>query len=201
MELQMSINIEKEVYLKNLTYKYIRPCLAYFGKDFIAWFNGLRRVGYAIGDELVEGSPKFSDNNTLFIIFDSSVNTLKFSMFLDYLQDKEYFLGNYVRSTDLNDLTYQVLVFKFPESFNNIFTEFKKGKFSKMFTKEEIDKFFPESKYPEQRKILLKDETLRESYIEKVNREFEVNICSFKDFKYPEKIEFEDPFSKSREYF
>jgi len=87
-----------------------------------------------------------------------------------------------------------MVIIKLPESSYKSSELFKKSQFSKMFTKEEVDKYFINK--PNEKAVLVQDKDYKISYTKKLNKIFNSTIK-------PEELEgeLEFPIRKSEEIF
>lgn len=172
-EVQLSETGKKSVYpFSNKTKKYLSPCLKEYGEEFISKFNSVFKVAMGIGD-IVVGNRGFKHEKHLFILLNTKVATKFFTDFLKWIRDQSMYEGDYVFG-DIRKSTHHMIIIKFPESHWGSFDTFKIGKYSEMFTKDVIDRFF--EKHTQVKKVLIKDHDYKFYFVPKLNKKFGSSI-------------------------
>lgn len=160
--------VSKGVY-KNKTLRYIVPTLKSYGKEFVEKLSKLSYRGFTIGDL------NYSDSLSDYIFCIVSINNYKaFNELLDYLENKDYYVTDYIYSLT-NKLHCIVLKNPRPEVIDN----FLAGKYSKMYSEEEINRFFLKTvtikgveHYTEVYAILTKRPEYQNKFIENIYKDF-----------------------------
>jgi len=173
----------KGVY-KNKTLRYIVPILKQYGTEFAKKLNRVPVRGFTIGDMI------FSDslNDFIFMVV-STVNLNYFNDLLQYLEKQPYYISDYILSIKENT---HVIVFKNPMP--EIIDPFLKGDYSKMYTQEEIERFFIKlvkikniEYYTDVYSILTKREEYKTKFEEILGLDFNTSITldDNREFDYP----------------
>ena len=205
---------------ENRTWRYLYPCLKNYGMHLINYLSSFIKLGIGIGDNNVK-----TERNSIFILIqtdpigasDTDRQNYKrnFSKFLDWLRYQPFYVKDYVYE-DLDSAVKHMVVLKIPPKHNIAYDKFVKGKYSEMYSKEEINAYFNImnnddnnpviSKRNERvslsRKILTRDSKHLPVFVETVNKDFGTDIVveDFKDAEldYPIKLQ-EEIFSYGRE--
>lgn len=176
----------------NKSRKYLLPCIKEYGGEFTKRVNEVFKVAIGIGDIIVRNRG-IRHQKHLFILIDSTIAPNHFEDFLQYIKyhksyQDDYVFGNIVTSP------LHMFVIKFPIQYYHAFETFKMGDYSKMYTPEEIDKFFYNQ--PQYRRVLIRDRKYKLKFIEKVNKEFGTRLTPEDDIQ-----EYDFPPSKESEIF
>lgn len=167
------LNVNTKGLYINRTAKYFAPILRCYGKNFVKSMNKLRIKAFAIGDL------NYSDSLTDYIycvvnIYPSN----SFSSVLEFLSNKEYFIDDYIFSLK-NSL--HCIVLKNPRP--GAVDAFLKGKYSKMYSIEDIERFFLKTvvvnsieRYTDVYSVLTKRSDYDNIFIEKLNKEFNTTV-------------------------
>jgi hypothetical protein len=126
----------------NMTWKLLLPCVNAYGENFMAFFNGLYKLGVGIHDMLLDGSSIIKGDN-LFIAFDREINSVSFWMFLSWVEQQDYFVAEY-SIDDVATGQKHMLVLNIPKEHIEDYRHFLKGEYSKMYTPEFKRKHFHE---------------------------------------------------------
>jgi hypothetical protein len=117
----------------NKTFEYLSPLLRLYSGLVISLVT-VDILSIGIGDKCV---PKQIDKSPCLYIKIKSSKSSALNKLLDFLEVQEYF----VRYYNYDHKTY-VLVIKIPAKFLDSYLKFIQGKYSEMYTKEEIKAFF-----------------------------------------------------------
>lgn len=188
----------------NRTWKYIYPALRVYGFQPINYLNELIKQGVGIYDfnfDEEEQTPKIFILIQTKVLNVKKINRLEYDKkiikFFEYIRLQKYYVDDYIYNIDKSCCSH-MLVLEFPLSFKPIFKAFKEGKYSKMYTEEQIKKYFPNStlntllKNPnsltkfnisktlgqnlEIHGVLLQSEDYKEEFINLVKKDFEVSL-------------------------
>jgi hypothetical protein len=183
----------------NRTAKYLIPALNYYGPTLKTKLNLIFKLAVGIHDKLLDGSYLEGQKN-IFILADKSVRPDLFQNFKDWIQHQEYYVTDYVHnSVQKDDSRFHMFVIAFPPSLDDAYDKFKKGKYSKMYTKSEIDEFFSEDSKIGARSVLCRWPYAKLAFKQKIKQEFNV-LLQEEDFK-TEVFEYDLPPKKEEEIF
>lgn len=155
----------------NKTRKYLLPCLKHYGEPFIHHINSVFKVAVGIGDFIVDKCGVTHEKH-IFILLDTKIANPFFKKFITWIKEQPMYEDDYVFD-NIQKSTYHMVVLKFPEQYYSSFQTFKQGKYSQMFNQETIDLFF--EKFPDVKKVLIKDHSYRIEFTKKLNKVFELN--------------------------
>lgn len=200
---------------KNKTWRYLYPTLKYYGPDLDNYITSFIKLSIGIGDTNVA----FEEDN-LFTLFDVELKNHmqinlqkyreKFQQFLHFVRIQHYYTSDYVYKYDKFS-TGHVVVLKIPYIFKSAMYNFIKGKYSLMYSEEQINKYFGFRKFDNKtlerevnkiikstRDVFLKDEKRKEAFIKRVNFDFDTNI---KEEMFNDNFELDYPPRFSEEIF
>lgn len=200
---------------KNKTWRYLYPTLKYYGPDLDNYITSFIKLSIGIGDINVA----FEEDN-LFILFDVELKNHmqinlqkyreKFQQFLHFVKIQHYYTSDYVYKYDKFS-TGHIVVLKIPYIFKNAMYNFIKGKYSLMYSEEQIKKYFGFRKFDNKtlerevnkiikstRDVFLKDEKRKKAFIKRVNFDFDTNI---KEEMFNDNFELDYPPRFSEEIF
>ena len=131
---------------KNKTWRYIYPTLKYYGPDLDNYITSFIKLNIGIGDTNVA----FEEDN-LFILFDVELRNHmqinlqkyreKFQQFLHFVRIQHYYTSDYEYKYGKFN-TGHMVVLKIPYVFKNAMYNFIKGKYSLMYSEEQVKKYF-----------------------------------------------------------
>lgn len=179
------------IYMNN-TWKYLSPILSVYGKEFVTHFNNVWKVAVGIGDMmLIKNNIRYEQH--LFILIDTKSGRRFFSSFLRWIKDQEMYEDDYCFD-DINHGQLHMIVVKMPPEGYKAIQQFKHSQFSKMFTIDEINKYFKDN--PDVSKVLVKDNHYKFEFVNKLNYLWETTVT-------PEEYEGELslPIKQSKEFF
>jgi hypothetical protein len=163
--------------LLNRTKKYLTPCIREYGQEFEKRMNGVVKVAIGIGDIItIKSGIRFEKH--IFILIDTSpkpqgTGKREFKKFLDWLRDEMMYEDDYVFD-DVRKGHLHMVVIKLPEKYYYTYETFRMSQFSKMYDKEDLDKFF--NKRPEIKKVLIKDHSYRIEFVKSLNEMFGTTV-------------------------
>ena len=184
--------------IENKTSRYLSPCLLYgYGKTLILKVRELFILSWGLGDTLINSNPvyDFTNRHPIFFLIDTAVNKRKAEDFLHWIKYQEYFLYSYPADTSGRS---HMVILDFPEKYSNAYDKFLEGKYSEMFTKEDICSIF--SSESKEFKVLMKDRVLLSSFVNEVKKVFCINNLNGEDFKDAE-MELPYTVNKKEEFF
>lgn len=195
---------------ENRTWKYLYPCLKYYGEDLMEKLASFFKIAIGVGDMSLEKNV----GNCLFILVDTRLPIndknnqnyrINFEKFLDWVSYKPYYVTDYIFE-DLNESEKHMIVIKLPEKYDFSYLDFVRGRYSKMYTKKEINIFFNLVNIPDKavekvrnirvqntRSILLKDSDYVQTFCDIVNNDFNEHVTPYQykdaELDYPPKLE------------
>lgn len=183
-----------EVY-QNRTLKYLVPALNYYGPTLKVKLNLVFKLAFGVFDTLLDGS-YLEDQRNIFIMIDKAVRPELYENFMAWVKHQEYYVTNY-SVDELEKGRKQMLVLMFPPKLGDAYDKFLKGKYSKMYQKQEIATFF-ENK-PATINVFNRSVYAKQEFIELVKDTFGTNITpeSFRR----EVFEYDLPPDKYQEVF
>ena len=146
----------------NKTGRFLRPCLRKYGMEFTSKLAKVFKLAYGIGDILINKSYE----KHIFILCDTSKCTEFFEDFLEYFQSQDYYEDDYAADHILYG-QYHMLVIKIPDEWLDKLPLFQEGKYSKMYSKEEIKEL-----HEQDRLVVIKDKNYRFEFVKKLNEQF-----------------------------
>ncbi len=186
----MKIQINKIVLNKTKTY--LAPCLKEYGEEFETKLSSVYKVGIGIGDLiLIENGINYEQH--IFILIDTKIANSHFKKFIKWIRNQDMFEDDYAYDNIMNG-QFHMVILKLHESCYKPAQLLRKSQFSKMYTKEQIEKYFKDK--PNVRGVLIKDNQYRITYTQKLNEIFGSTIK-------PDELEgeFEFPVIKNKEIF
>lgn len=157
---KMKLQLDKITMTK--TGRFLKPCLRKYGVEFSSKLSKIFKLAYGIGDMLI----KKSYEKHIFILCDISKCTDFFKDFLEYFRRQDYYETDYAADHILYG-KYHMLVIKIPKEWLDKLPLFQEGKYSKMYSKEEIKEL-----HEQDRLVVIKDKNYRFEFVKKVNEQF-----------------------------
>lgn len=179
---------------ENKTLKYLVPALRIYGETFKAKVNLVYKTAFGISDSLLEGSYLEGQRN-LYMLVDRTVYPKYFNNFSDWIKTHESYVTDYPYGSEL-DARFHMFVIAFPPHLGDAYMKFLEGKYSKMYTKDEIEYFFEGRDTI--KTILNKRISAIPTFLEKISKEFGEKLTyeEVKDFP-----EYDIPPKKEEEFF
>lgn len=187
----MDINIGS-LYV-NRTLLYLVPTLKVYGSTFSDKLNAITKLAFGVGDTLMEGTP-YEGQRLIYIMIDKYVRTDLVTSFMNWIKNQEYYVTDYAVDETHTDRKHMIVI-EFPESLGDIYDKFFEGKYSKMYVKEEVSKFF--NRESEAKEVITKSSTARDRFKTKVKQDFDVEL-EISDLR---EMEFDYPPKKQEEIF
>lgn len=155
------------------TTKYLVPCLKEYGEEFTRMLQAVYKIAAGIGDAILINRD-IKHEKHVFILLDSAKPMhIHFSNFINWIKEQDYYVDDYVYG-DIQKSTFHMVILKFPEKYYDSFQTFKIGKYSEMYKKDDIEKFF--ENHPESKDVLIKDHNYKIKFTAKVNKLFGTNM-------------------------
>jgi hypothetical protein len=154
MKIEKAENSVKYKLYENKTWRYLVPSMRVFGEDFVNKWGYLFKVACGIFDYNLSGIKKYEGNN-IYCLVDTNFNPESLEEFILFCLSKDYYINHYqYKNSDSNLIMF---VFRLPESCNEAYNNFLLGKYSKMYTKKQIEVIFPLKTKKEANEVLSKD--------------------------------------------
>lgn len=197
------MQIESGKLYKNRTFKYLFPTIKHYGEELTNYLRYFIKLGVGLDDE----NKKLPAGN-FFILINTNPNIPnkklyleKLDRFLTWLKYKDFYVTDYVFCTKEHCESHMVVI-DIPREYNNAYIKFMTGKYSQMYTKEQIFKLFPIVMNNPKR--IIEVEKIRNvlfrgdesEFIKQVNKDFGTNIS-----KFDKNAELDYPFIYKEEVF
>jgi len=160
---------------RNRTLKYLVPALNFYGPTLKTKFGLIQWLAVGVHDKLIDGSYLEGQQN-LFILVDKFVRPDSYQNFIDWIAYQPFFVTTY----QVQEERFTMLVIAFPYQLADAFDKFKQGKYSKMYSEEEIRNFFGEK--PEARKVLKRYNEAKYEFTVLVKKTYGTDLVE-EDFK------------------
>jgi hypothetical protein len=175
---------------ENKTLKYLVPALRIYGETFKAKVNLVYKIAFGISDSLLEGSYLEGQPN-LFMLVDRTVYPNNFNNFTNWIKTHESYVTDYPYGSEL-DARFHMFVLAFPPHLGDAYSKFLDGRYSKMYTKDEIEFFFEGREST--KTVLTKRISAIPTLLEKISHEFGENLSyeevkGFNEYDLPPKKE------------
>ena len=166
----------------NKTYRYLLPAfLEGCGKIFKLKFKELSILACGIDDKLLYNKPKFdflSEKKPIFVILDTAYNKRKAEDFVYWINYQDFFLGKYYIDTTSRAI---MLIFDFPKEYERAYDNFIVGKYSDMYSREDIEKLFPVKNSSVYHVLIRNTDKLLPDFVKKLEDIFSTNL-KYTDF-------------------
>jgi len=162
--------------VENRTFIYLVPALKEYGEIFKAKISCLPIKAFGVFDNDLKDLPHLEKRKCIYVLFDTDVQKSRTNSAINWMKNQEYFVDVVPYKSLGNPLN--ILIIDFPDNLSEIFDKFIEGKYSFMYTKEELTKFFSLSN-PYHRKalgVLTKTKEAAQNHIETIQRDFETSI-------------------------
>lgn len=166
---------------ENKTWKYLTPCLAFHGKAFVDKFNNVFKLGVFIHDTLNDGA-SITKNRLVYIMLDKFYQKKDYQIFLEFIKTQEYYVGEYCPDSNFIDSRKHIIMLKVPEEMNHAYDKFLEGKYSEMYTKDQLKNLEEVLKRYNSYDVLTKTNSALESFAKEVSLEFEVE-CNIEELR------------------
>ena len=160
------MKIETGKFFINRTRKFLLPCLKEHGEMMMKAVNNLEKLAVGIGDEFISDS---LNNSCLFILVD--IRSKHFQSILKWVRKQPFFVKDYPFDDVMSGYQHMIVV-KIPEEYELAHYEFQKGKYSRMYTREQIDKLFGDV-YMD---VLVRDKDTLIDFVDTINRIYDADI-------------------------
>ncbi len=180
MVLSKIVNTEMDIIIGKLyinrTVKYLVPGLGFYGPTLKTKLNLVFKLAFGIHDTLLTGSHLEGQKN-IFILIDKLVRPDLFQNFMDWVKHQEYFVTDYVYDSILEVHSRKhMIVLAYPPSMGDAYDKFLLGKYSKMYTKQEITSYFAEEAKVETKQVLLKTVHAKYRFVSLIKATFNTQL-------------------------
>jgi hypothetical protein len=201
----IGIRIQIGSIFMNRTRKYLLPIIKYYGTEFTFNINSMFKVAIGIGDIVLEKCG-FKHEKHLFILIDSLYKPTIFLKSLKWIRNHPAYEDDYIFG-NVKTSRFHMLVIQVPEYYIPSFENFKESKFSKMYSKEDINKLFEfqsrsgtdRVNYENAHKVLIHDHNYKVEFAKQVREQFDVQDFNVNDIS--DTVEFDLPIRKTEEIF
>jgi len=190
------MNIKIGSYYINKTRRFLLPSLIFHGNVFTKKISRIFKLAVGIHDILLDDS-EISNKKCIYIMTDKKVQEKIFYNFLEWIRFEDYYITDYCPDSDIRKSRKHIIVLNIPKDVGNAYDKFLQGKYSKMYTKSQLNLLFSEPQKINEYNILSKNKKALDQFIKKINSEFNVN-SNPNDFL---NSELELPLKKSEEIF
>lgn len=150
----------------NKTARFIKPCLRYYGEEFVKKLSSVFKLAYGIGDMIINDKVE----HQIFILVDTVKCTRQFIDVIEWLRNQDYYENDYAVDHLIKGRMH-MLVIRLPENTVDL-NLFLSGKYSKMYKDEEVIDVLSD----DDRAIVIKDNNYRIKFVKKVNEYFQTNL-------------------------
>ena len=160
---------------ENRTLKYLAPGLKEYGSTFISKFSQLASLGCFIFDASLDNNPFFTKSQpNIFFLIDTYYNAVQTEKVLTWFKYQNFYVADYTFAKEHISPRFCILVIKYPKP--ESYKAFLEGKYSKMYTIEEINSYFNTNVNLEAKQVLLKKENAIKKHIQIIQEEFGVRL-------------------------
>lgn len=140
----------------NRTVKYLVPALNHYGPTLKTKLNLVFKLAFGIHDSLLVGTHLEGQKN-IFIVVDKLVRPDLYQNFMNWLKHQEYYITDYAYDSILeHNSRKQMIVIAFPPELGDAYDKFLLGRYSLMYTKNEVNTFFGDENKAAARHVLFK---------------------------------------------
>jgi hypothetical protein len=161
--------VEKQEILPNKTRRFLLPCLKEYGQEFLFRMNNVFKVAAGIGDMIIENNGVNKYEQHIFVLLDSTIASKYFEEFIIWIKEHHSYEDDYVFG-DIQKSNLHMVVLRIPDKYQPSLEHFKRGKYSKMFSKDTIDTYFQATN--SDRMILIRDHSYKIAFTRRVNKLF-----------------------------
>lgn len=159
---------------ENRTKMLLVPGLKFYGPSFVERFNSdLFKLAYGVNDKIYTNEKFLEGKRPIFIMVDKAVKPQIAWQAIEWIRCKPFYITDYVAEAGSFPRKH-VIILDYPLELEKAYNYFMKGYYSKMYSKEHIDKYF--EKGSNAYKILTKDSSYMPVFISKIEKVFDVVI-------------------------
>jgi len=190
------MNILENIPITNKTWKYLYLSLKGWGPELVATINTSTKVQVVVKDCLSE----VQFEPAIYIVFEPDLyHKVFYNTSLTFLREHEAYIADYPIYKEEGKKNH-VVALKIPPKFEKAYKEFLKGRYSQMYTRDEILELYSSPVFDEYRDVLLKTDKAKKRFIVQLNKEFNTEFDT--DFKQDERtgVEYDLPLKTKEEY-
>ena len=160
---------------ENRTWKYLYPCLRSYGSTLKGYLNSVFKIAVGIGDSNVE-----MESNCIYILIDTNVHGTGVS-----IEQYRENISNFLDWIRLQPSEKHMVAIRIPKEFHRTYARFMSGKYSDMYSKDQIEDYFQYISIPDKkleaeknevlqvtRAVLKKSKAYLPTFVSKVNADF-----------------------------
>lgn len=189
----MELNTDNSI-VKNKTYKYLAPSFRVFGDTFVAKFNSVHKLAIGIHDCILDGT-EFEGQPLVYVLLDKWYRPPIFKDFINWIQYQDYFVHQYAYDDLLTGRRHMV-VLRYPQKYEDIYYKFTQGKYSQMYSKQELRRIFEGHPAYD---VLNRSPKARVEFTERLNTKYHTTILPSELIG--EGLEYDFPLDKREEFF
>ena len=160
----------------NRTVRYLVPGLGFYGPTLKTKLNLVFKLAFGIHDSLIEGTHLQGQKN-IYILVDKLVRPELFQNFISWIKNQEYYVTDYIYDSILEAHSRKhMIVLAYPPSMEDCYDKFLLGKYSKMYTKQEIKDYFAEESKVETRQVLIKTVHAKHRFVSLIKETFNTQL-------------------------
>ena len=185
------MKVSKGIFVDNKVRRYLLPAiLIELGKVFKQKFNTeIFKLGVGLHDFLLGNTNILKGKKAFYFLVDKTFLPKEFEKFKSWIKYKEYYITDYQYDEDKH-----MFVIEIPKTLEYALEKFNQGKYSEMYTKKELDKFFTSK--DEGYLVLTKDMRALEGFLIQVKEKFDVEVREIDfikaEYDFPPSIDFEN---------
>lgn len=195
-----------QIYI-NKTWKYLVPATKIYGDLFKVRMENLYKLAAGYGDECYPRKV----GKSIFLVVDKLYIPDKYNHTMTWLRNQDYYITDYPFD-NIETGRMQMIVLKFPDEFSEAFDDFLKGRYSRMYTEKEIEKFYRvgDNTRTGVIDILTRTSTAKREFLPKLKASFGDNInvtdedLKFAEYDFPPQPQLEifnyEPIKEERDY-
>lgn len=187
------MDIEIGKYYVNKTWKYLMPCLKEYGPVFSAKVNTLYKLAAGIEDGLYL-IPK---QPSIFLLIDRKYKLKVTENIMQWLKYQPQTIANYPFEVEEGGRKH-MFVIEIPPKYHFAYDRFIAGKYSEMYTKQDIASIFRDNPNAKALEVINKTPEARKKFIENIHKSF---VIPYEDIDLPLDAELDFPIQKKKEMF
>ena len=179
---------------RNKTSRFLLPCLIEGHDNILSLkMNDMFILGCGLGDMSLYNNPDyiFLQKSPIYLLLDRAAVKRKTEDFIYWLKYQPYFLKDY--PMDLVGRAHMVII-DLPEKYYLAYDNFLEGRYSELFSKDEINRLFPIGS--KEHKVLMKDKSILLEFATELKNLFELRELEPSEI---EESELELPYTLNKE--